>query len=133
MPDAWGSGGAELRALHLGVRGIVPVSCDFMQRLTQAINLVSAGQLYASPDILNEFYEGRIPHRSDANDLSFREKQVMDLLTTGYSNKRIATVLGISERTAKFHVCNILRKRHVKRRRELLHPEDNILNQTQTA
>jgi len=117
--ESWGSGGAEVRALHLGVRGIVHITRDFIQNLSEAVNLVTRGQLFASPESLNEFYSGRRPG-SAAADLSFREEQVRDLLREGFSNRRIGSVLGISERTAKFHVCNILRKLQVTNRRELV-------------
>ena len=122
VPESWDSGGAELRALHLGVRGIVHVSRDFMPQLSKAVTLVAKGQLFARGEILDEFYCGsrRLRPRSAAPHLSFREEQVTDLLTKGFSNKRIGTVLGISERTAKFHVCNILRKLQVRTRRELV-------------
>src|SRR5215831_11002622 len=45
--ETWGSGNAELRALHLGVRGIVRISTDFLQQLSEAISSVAKGQLFA--------------------------------------------------------------------------------------
>jgi DNA-binding NarL/FixJ family response regulator len=114
--------GAELRALHLGVRGIVHVSQDFAQQLCAAVTRVMNGQLFADPKILEDFYYGRRRPRprSSTPCLSFREEQVIDLILKGFSNRRIGTVLGISERTAKFHVCNILRKLQVTNRKELM-------------
>lgn len=117
--QSWNSGGAELRALHLGVRGIVPVAGNFMQTLSEAIDFVAKGQLFASPEALGEFYHGCLRPRSAAHALSFREEQVMDLLVKEFSNRRIGLVLGISERTAKFHVCNLLHKLQARSRKEL--------------
>lgn len=54
-----------------------------------------------------------------------REKEVFELLLQGKSNKKIAMELGISDFTARDHVCSILRKKGVKRRGELL---ANIVN-----
>jgi non-specific serine/threonine protein kinase len=42
--------------------------------------------------------------------LTKRERQIAELLAEGYSNKRIAATLVISERTAESHVENILKK-----------------------
>ena len=135
VAESWESGGAELRALHLGVRGIVPVTRDFIQQLSEAVNFVAKGQLFASGETLDEFYLGsrRLRPRSATPHLSFREEQVIDLLMKRFSNKRIGTVLAISERTAKFHVCNILRKLQVRTRRELVDKYENALDQDQSA
>jgi two-component system response regulator DevR len=120
--ETWGSENAELRALHLGVRGIVRISPDFIQQLSEAISFVAKGQLFARAKILDGFYYGsrRIPLRSAGPHLSFREEQVIDLLTNGFSNRRIGAVLGISERTAKFHVCNLLHKLRARTRKDLV-------------
>lgn len=131
VAENWSSGSSDLRALHLGVRGIVPVSSDFMQQLSEAVSFVTQGQLFARGEILDEFYYGarRLQPRSTAPHLSFREEQVIDLLVKGFSNRRIGTVLGISERTAKFHVCNLLRKLQVRTRRELVNKYENAPDQ----
>ena len=42
--------------------------------------------------------------------LTRREREVLDLLADGCSNRRIAARLGISEHTAKFHVASIYGK-----------------------
>lgn len=52
--------------------------------------------------------------------LSPREKQVVDLLLLGKSNKQIALALGVSERTIEFHLKNIYIKTQVGSRVELI-------------
>ncbi|HEY6349035.1 MAG TPA: LuxR C-terminal-related transcriptional regulator [Candidatus Angelobacter sp.] len=133
--ESWSSRNPALRALHLGVRGIVHVSQGFIQQLSEAISFVARGQLFASVEILDEFYYGsrRLRPRSVTPHLSFREEQVIDLLIKGFSNRRIGTVLGISERTAKFHVCNLLRKLQVRTRRELVDKHGDVLDQHKSA
>lgn len=128
-------GNAELRALHLGVRGVVEVSNDFTQRLSEAINAVAKGQLFASNETLDSFYCGsrRLQLGPATPLLSFREEQVVGLLVKGLSNRKIGTVLGISERTAKFHVCNILRKLQVRTRKEVFDKYDNLLDKDMPA
>lgn len=63
-----------------------------------------------------------------AQTLSNREKDVVQLLLQGNSNKLIARSLGISERTVEFHLKNIYAKYQVSSRLELIlrlgnHPE----------
>ncbi|MEV6648867.1 helix-turn-helix transcriptional regulator [Amycolatopsis sp. NPDC051371] len=48
--------------------------------------------------------------------LSGREREILALLGHGLSNRGIARRLGISERTVKFHVSNVLIKLRVESR-----------------
>ncbi|MEV7092554.1 helix-turn-helix transcriptional regulator [Amycolatopsis sp. NPDC051045] len=48
--------------------------------------------------------------------LSHREREILVLLGHGLSNRGIARRLGISERTVKFHVSNVLTKLRVESR-----------------
>ena len=52
--------------------------------------------------------------------LSAREKEVVDLLLKGKSNKLIASALGISDRTVEFHLKNVFHKLQVASRTELI-------------
>jgi two-component system, NarL family, nitrate/nitrite response regulator NarL len=57
------------------------------------------------------FAEASPPVDDAANeDLTRREREVLELLAGGLSNKAIALRLGISEHTAKFHVASVLAK-----------------------
>jgi DNA-binding NarL/FixJ family response regulator len=133
--ENWAAGSAALRALQLGARGIVSTSGDFIQQLLEAISSVAKGQLFAGEEILDDFYYGHRQARpsSSTPHLSFREEQVIDLLMKGFSNRKIGTVLGISERTAKFHVCNLLRKLQARTRRELVDRYGNVFDQQESA
>jgi DNA-binding NarL/FixJ family response regulator len=50
------------------------------------------------------------------SDLTLRQRRVLELLSTGLSNKRIARELDISEITVKAHVSAIFRKLGVTNR-----------------
>jgi len=52
--------------------------------------------------------------------LTDRETMVYDLLLKGMADKEIASALGLSIRTTRFHVANILRKFNVARRTEVI-------------
>jgi DNA-binding CsgD family transcriptional regulator len=55
----------------------------------------------------------------DAVPLSPREREVLRMVASGARNRDIATKLGISENTVKFHVSNLLRKAGAHSRAEL--------------
>jgi len=72
--------------------------------------------------------DGDAPHRSSASDdlppmppLTLREEEVLRLMAEGLRNKEIAARLGISERTATFHVGNVLSKLGADGRVEAIH------------
>jgi len=50
--------------------------------------------------------------------ISSREKQILSYVAQGYTNKRIAIELGISEQTIKNHVTSVLRRLHANDRTE---------------
>lgn len=50
------------------------------------------------------------PRKGGIGDLTDRERQVVQLLAEGLSNKLIADRLGISDHTAKFHVNGVMAK-----------------------
>lgn len=68
--------------------------------------------------ILNEFARQvkRGREEDPGEQLSPREREVLELLTKGSTNKEIAAALGISDNTVKNHLRNILDKLHLKNR-----------------
>ena len=60
---------------------------------------------------------GTLPGGNDA--ISDREKQVLEMLVAGLTNKEIGGPLGIVERTVKAHIAKMMRKVGVRNRIEL--------------
>jgi len=62
--------------------------------------------------------------------LSFREKQILELVRKGLSNKEIADVLSIAPNTVKNHVHHLLEKLNVRSRHEAAWVEGHRLLQS---
>jgi DNA-binding NarL/FixJ family response regulator len=75
--------------------------------------------------LLQEFAKpaapARAPTAQDPDALTDREREVLELLVQGItSNRKLATKLGVSENTVKFHVRNILDKLHLNNRAQVV-------------
>jgi DNA-binding NarL/FixJ family response regulator len=92
------------RALARGASGYVPKSAA-PSTLVSAIRLVLNGEIYVPPVVLGQMP----PAQSADRRLTPRQMEVLRLLAEGYSNKRIATTLGLSEKTVKTHLASIFR------------------------
>ena len=91
--------------ISAGFAGFV-VKDSAVAELLEAIHTVVAGGSYLS----NSVRELGADRGQSPNPLTSREIDCLVLAAEGFSNKHIASELGITERTAKFHFENILRK-----------------------
>lgn len=89
----------EALALAAGARGYL-VKTAHHSEIAAAIRTVHHGGALAAA-----LGEARLPA---SGPLSHRETEVLGLIRQGFSNDEIATLLGISERTARAHVSAIL-------------------------
>ncbi|MEK6683780.1 MAG: response regulator transcription factor [Nitrospirota bacterium] len=103
-----------------GATGYLLKDADSSQ-IVKAIRAIAEGESLIHPSvaskILNEFSllaagKGRKPGRLE-HDLTDREITVLELVAEGKTNKEIANVLELSEKTVKNHVRNIFHKLHV--------------------
>ena len=114
--------------LRLGVKGLLTYG-ELAERLPAALEEVAEGGFWVPRALLSRFVDATLsgaPGRSlpsgglNANGLTRREQEVLNDLLENFSNKEIAKRLRISERTAKFHVSNVLAKYGVRRRADLI-------------
>ncbi len=71
--------------------------------------------------ILDEFARQRGPSPSpEAEELTDREQEVLQAVSSGASNREVAAALHITENTVKFHMKNILDKLHLRSRAEVV-------------
>ncbi len=100
-------------ALRAGAKGYLLKGAP-SQELFEAVRTVSAGGSLLQPVIASKLIEHVSGENNDLNEinipLTMREKDVLDQLALGKTNKEIALELVISERTVKFHVSSILSK-----------------------
>ena len=109
-----------LKALAAGAKGYVDEAAG-PNEFAMAIRIVNQGSVWAPRRVLSTFIErvtsspGRI---FPAGRVTFtdREKEVLELLVAGRSNKEIGSALGIEERTVKAHVAKLMRKVGVQNR-----------------
>lgn len=97
-------------ALQAGVRGYV-LKNQAASDLVHAIQQVSRGGFYLSPGVSQavvEAYRSRSERPSDP--LSGRERQVLQLIAEGKSTKDVASLLGISVKTAESHRSRLMQK-----------------------
>jgi DNA-binding NarL/FixJ family response regulator len=79
--------------------------------LVAAIRGVASGQTVLDAGIAQRVLDGSRPnHAPEADDLSPREHEVLDLMARGLTNRQIAAKLWISDPTVKTHVSHILAK-----------------------
>ena len=107
--------GYVLRALKAGARGYLLKASPEAEVLA-AVRAVAAGNAYFSPSITkllveDYIYEVRRRGLQDSYDLlSLREREILQCLTTGKSNREIADLLYLSVSTVETHRNNILQK-----------------------
>lgn len=98
------------QALEAGVKGYV-LKSQVASDLLLAIRQVSRGQVYLSPGVSGAVMEA-YQSKSDKskNPLTLRESQVLQLIAEGKSTKDIASLLGISPKTAESHRTRLMQK-----------------------
>ncbi len=110
-----------LKALAAGAKGYVDEAAT-PEEFVMAIRMVNQGSVWAPRRVISMFIErvtsapGRFFPGGGRGSFTEREKEVLELLVAGRSNKEIGSALGIEERTVKAHVAKLMRKVGVRNR-----------------
>jgi two-component system nitrate/nitrite response regulator NarL len=110
-------------ALRAGARAYV-LKGVASRELARIIRNVAAGEVYVTPSLaaslLFEMTGGRSSHAASnpLDGLTERERQILERVAAGDSNKEIGVQLGVSEKTVKHHMTNILQKLQARNRVE---------------
>jgi two-component system nitrate/nitrite response regulator NarL len=114
-------------ALQGGACGYLLKTMD-SDMLTAAILRTMAGDSVVSPEMTSKLVSAFQSRQGEAarstvdvdadpiNSLSPREREILDHIARGASNKEVARALGIAEATVKIHVQHILRKLNLSSR-----------------
>ncbi len=93
------------------------------EELIAAVHTIAAGDSLLSPSVTRRVIEGmargpatRLAASNALDELTPREREVLELIATGLSNIEIATALVVEESTIKTHVKRILMKLHLRDR-----------------
>jgi len=109
--------------IRAGARGYVTKTISG-EELADAVRRVAEGDAVFSPRlagfVLDAFSAGeRVHSDSELNELTPREREVLQLIARGYRYKEIAARLHLSIKTVESHVSNVLRKLQLSSRGEL--------------
>jgi DNA-binding NarL/FixJ family response regulator len=107
------------QALRNGARGYL-LKRSVMEELLLAVRAAYRGELYLSPAVsdavLNDYLTGRgeLEPESAFDQLSSREREVLQLIAEGYTNRAIAQAMHISIKTVEKHRANLMVKLNVQ-------------------
>ncbi|PVE24913.1 DNA-binding response regulator [Microvirga sp. KLBC 81] len=105
-----------LAALEAGVHGYVPKAIGPAQ-LTAALRLIMDGHIYVPPIVASirpasegvQVLQSVPPVKPPIDNLTPRQREVLELLMQGKSNKEIARDLKLGEGTVKIHMAALFR------------------------
>ena len=111
-----------LKIMNSNINGYL-LDIDNKEELLYKINKILKYGKYIETDLLYSVLEEKYMYNK--RTFSKREKEILDLVSLGESNKSIAIALEISENTVKRHISNILDKLGLKNKKEII----NFLNE----
>ncbi len=97
------------QVLAAGARGYL-LKSDASRYLVKAAEVLRNGKLYVTPRFVHLLEESMRTKGASVVSLTARERQVVQLLGEGKSTKEVATVLGMSVKTAETHRAHIMHK-----------------------
>jgi DNA-binding NarL/FixJ family response regulator len=123
MVTVYGNPDLIFKALRAGACGYLLKRCT-PEELITAVREVQQGGAPMSREIARKvitfFQDPATPAdaTSEVENLSPREREILDLLTQGYADKEIADRLGVKHGTVRWHLQHVYEKLHVRSRTE---------------
>jgi len=97
-------------ALRAGIRGYL-LKTQAAEDLVKAIRDVVRGEIYLSPGVSRIVVESYLTGAQPASDpLAPRERQVLQLVAEGKTSKEIASILGLTVKTAESYRARVMEK-----------------------
>ncbi len=110
-------------ALKSGARGYILKGVSGRE-LVKIVRDIYAGEAYVTPALAAsllsdlDYDRQQKPPADPRDDLTDRERQILEYVAAGQSNREVAQQLYLSEKTVKHYMTNILQKLHVRNRVE---------------
>jgi DNA-binding NarL/FixJ family response regulator len=102
-----------LESLRAGVTGYV-LKTKAASELVQALRAVCRGEMFLTQSISRTIVQAFLQNTPvPGNPISDRERQVLQLVAEGKTTKEIASLLGISVKTAESHRSNLMEKLNI--------------------
>ncbi len=95
-------------AMDCGAHGYIPKTLDSKTVVT-AVEKVIGGDIYLPPTLMGWQPGQGVPVSGEGPHLTPRQRDVLNLMADGKSNKEIARILGLAEGTIKLHVTGLLK------------------------
>ena len=108
------------KALRAGAYGYLLKRCT-PEELIAAIHEVRKGGAPMSREIARKVivsFQEPVNTASEVEDLSPREREILELLAEGFPNKQIAARVGLTDGTVRWHLRHVYHKLHVRSRTE---------------
>lgn len=106
------------QALQSGAKGYV-LKTSVSEELLEAVRIVARGETYLSTAVStilveSAFHSSTSQSNNPLDNLSPREKEILQLIAEEYTSIEIANLLTISEKTVEKHRANLMEKLHVR-------------------
>ena len=112
-----------------GARGFIPKSYSG-KKLLGALHTILDGEIYIPERQTNPGSVHNTKHSynntGNGNGITKRQRQVLELLASGHSNKKISSILFLTENTVKSHVSSLLRTFEASNRTECVNIARNM-------
>jgi two-component system nitrate/nitrite response regulator NarL len=103
---------------RLGVLGYITKDIG-LQTLVEGLRTVAQGKHFVSAQITDDArVASDSPGRARAARLTDRQREILQLVARGATNREVARALNVTENTVKVHLRNILGKLHLQNRHQ---------------